>query len=286
MTKMRLDPGNPGILLIIDGWGHAPPAETNALTTARTPTLNKLRATHPATLLAASGEAVGLLPGTVGNSEIGHLVIGAGRPLPYDSLLVQHQIDSGQLHSNEKLSAVCAFLVASDRALHLVGLCSDGQIHADIDHLGELLAVAAKHRVPRVWIHAITDGRDVSDGTAVAYLRHARKLCVRTGCGRIATVTGRAYALDKAGNLALTERAGRAIADGEGATVPTPEQAAAPASNRGDEWVAPSVVTTPEGTPLATVHDQDALLLFNFRSDRIQQLATSWSRTSPRPAGR
>lgn len=273
MTGMRPGMGTPGILLVIDGWGHAPATETNALTTARTPTLNTLRATHPATLLAASGSAVGLLPGTVGNSEIGHLVIGAGRPLPYDSLLVQHQIDSGQLHSHDRLSAVCALLAATDRALHLVGLCSDGQIHAHIDHLGELLAVAATHGVPRVWIHAITDGRDVPDGTAVTYLRQVQKLGVRAGGGRIATVTGRAYALDKAGNLALTEQAGRAMADGEGTIVRTPEQAAAPASDRGDEWVTPSVVTTPDSTPLATMHDQDALLLFNFRSDRIQQLA-------------
>jgi 2,3-bisphosphoglycerate-independent phosphoglycerate mutase len=201
------------------------------------------------------------------------MVIGAGRPLPYDSLLVQHQIDSGQLRSHEKLSAVCTFLAASDRALHLVGLCSDGQIHAHIDHLGELLTVAATHHVPRVWIHAITDGRDVPDGTAVSYLEQVQKLSVRAGCGRIATIIGRAYALDKTRNLTLTEQAARAIADGEGITVHTPDQAVVQASDRGDEWVAPSVVTTSNHMPLATVQDQDALLLFNFRSDRIQQLA-------------
>lgn len=268
----RPAPGAPGILLILDGWGEASPGPANALTTARTPSLNELRAKYPSTLLAASGTAVGLLPGTVGNSEIGHMVIGAGRPLPYDSLLVQQEIDSGELRGKEVLNVVCSELAASGKALHLVGLCSDGQIHAHIEHLRELLAVPAAHGVPQVWIHAITDGRDVADGTATDYLRRVRQLTQEAGTGRIATVVGRGYALDKAGNLDLTEQAGRAIADGHGTPISTPEEAVL-ASTRGDEWVAPSVITDPAGTPLGVVSDLDAMLFFNFRSDRIQQLA-------------
>lgn len=268
MTGPSPDAVAPGTLLILDGWGDGPPTATNALTTAATPTLDRLRTTCPSSLLVASGEAVGLLPGTVGNSEIGHLVIGAGRPVPYDSLLVQRQIDAGRLHTNSALAATCASLAATDRALHLVGLCSDGQIHADVEHLGELLDVAAAHAVPRVWVHAITDGRDVPDGTAASYLRRLEKLAARAGCGRLATVAGRAYAMDKAGNLVLTERAGRAIADGQAPTARAPEHAVESAAT-GDEWVPPSVLTDP---PVA-VRDGDALLFANFRSDRIQQLA-------------
>jgi 2,3-bisphosphoglycerate-independent phosphoglycerate mutase len=269
-TVPRVQAG--GVLLVLDGWGHADPSPANALTAARTPVLDALRAQYPATLLAASGQAVGLLPGTVGNSEIGHMVIGAGRPLPYDSLLVQQQIDSGTLRGNEQLNAVCADLAATDRALHLVGLCSEGQIHADIEHLAELLATAAAHRVARVWIHAITDGRDVADGTAEHYLRRARELAEQAGTGRVATVTGRGYAMDKAGNLPLTQQAARVIADGDGVLVAAPEDAVR-AGDRGDEWVAPSAVTDRDGAPLAPIRNGDALLWFNFRSDRIQQLA-------------
>jgi 2,3-bisphosphoglycerate-independent phosphoglycerate mutase len=262
----------PGILLVLDGWGQAPPVADNALAAARTPTLDALWAKYPGTLAEASGEAVGLLPGTVGNSEIGHMVIGAGRPLPYDSLLVQQAIDSGDLRIHEHLSALCARLAAEDRALHLIGLCSDGQIHAHVDHLGELLAVAAAHAVPRVWIHAITDGRDVADGTGEAYLQRVARIARDAGTGRIATVIGRGYAMDKAGNLQFTESAVRLVADAAGEPVQTAEHAVR-ASRHGDEWVEPSIVTDRTGAPSATVGAGDALLWFNFRSDRIQQFA-------------
>ncbi|MEV6974458.1 2,3-bisphosphoglycerate-independent phosphoglycerate mutase [Kitasatospora sp. NPDC093806] len=262
----------PGILLVLDGWGEAAPGPANALSAAGTPVLDSLRAGHPSGLLAASGEAVGLLPGTVGNSEIGHMVIGAGRPLPYDSLLVQQEIDGGGLRRNALLTGAGDVIASTGRALHLIGLCSDGQIHADIEHLSELLAVAAEAGVPRVWIHAITDGRDVADGTAESYLRRAQHLAERAGVGRIATVTGRGYALDKAGNLDVTREAVLAVADGTGPGVKSPEEAVR-SSERGDEWVPPSVVLGPDGDALAPIRDGDAVLFFNFRSDRIQQFA-------------
>lgn len=263
---------NPGVLLILDGWGHGPPGPANAVTAARTPALDRLVATCPAGLAEASGEAVGLPSGTVGNSEIGHLVIGAGRPIPYDSLLVARQAESGQLRSSAILTDLCVRLRDRDRALHLIGLCSDGKIHADIAHLPELLTAATAHGVPRVWIHAITDGRDVSDGTAARYLEQVAAIAVSAGAGQIATVTGRGYALDKAGNLALTQRAGLAVADASGTAVATFSQAIA-ASERGDEWVAPSVIVGTDGNPLAPVRDGDGIVFFNFRSDRIRQLA-------------
>ena len=273
---MTADPaapgGGPGILLVLDGWGEAPPADDNALTLADTPTLTALRREHPSTLLDASGEAVGLPVGTVGNSEIGHLVIGAGRPLPYDSLLVERAITDGSLRAHPLLAEACERLAATGRALHLVGLCSDGQIHAHVEHLADLLAAPAAHHVPEVYIHAITDGRDVSDGTAPTYLRRVQELAAYAGVGRIATVVGRGYALDKSGDRSLTQAAGLAITDGVGARVADPLTALDEAP-RGDEWIAPAVVTDPGGAPVGMIANGDAVLLFNFRSDRIQQLA-------------
>lgn len=262
------DVQTPGILLVLDGWGHGPDAAGNALTKALTPTLDALFAGQPSSLLAASGEAVGLLPGTVGNSEIGHLVIGAGRPLLYDSLLVQRRIDAGELADDALLTVLLDETAAAGKAVHLVGLCSDGQIHAHVEHLSVLLDAAARAGVTDVWIHAITDGRDVADGTATTYLERVRELAAKAGVGRIATVVGRGYALDKAGALDLTRTAGLAIADGQGQAATDPVEGIA-ASERGDEWVEPTVLPGAQGQ----IDDGDALVLFNFRSDRIQQLA-------------
>jgi len=256
-----------GVLLVLDGWGHSEETAGNALAQANTPTLDLLRSKCPSSLLSASGESVGLLPGTVGNSEIGHLVIGAGRPLPYDSLLVQRRIDSGELRADQQLNALAQRVAQNDKALHLIGLCSDGQIHASVEHLTELLAVAAAQSVPRVWIHAITDGRDVADGTAASYLQRVREMATEAGTGRLATVMGRGYALDKAGNTTLTRAAGLAIARAQGKSAADPADAAT-APERGDEWIPPTVFTG-----YRCIDDSDGVVFFNFRSDRIQQLA-------------
>ncbi|MEU6943158.1 hypothetical protein ABZ943_42270, partial [Streptomyces rubiginosohelvolus] len=142
----------PGILLVLDGWGHAEPGEGNALAAADTPCPDRLRATPAAVLAEASGSAVGLLPGTVGNSEIGHIVIGAGRPVPYDSVLVEERIEDGGLRSHETLGAALDGLAATGGSLHLIGLASDGMIHANVHHLRELLRIAALFAVPAVRI--------------------------------------------------------------------------------------------------------------------------------------
>ncbi|MFE5241573.1 MULTISPECIES: 2,3-bisphosphoglycerate-independent phosphoglycerate mutase [unclassified Streptomyces] len=255
----------PGVLLVLDGWGYAPAGPANAITRAHTPELDSLVAKYPTAYAHASGEAVGLLPGTVGNSEIGHMVIGSGRPLAYDSLLVQHAIEDGSLRQHSTLSDTLTRLARDDRALHLIGLASDGQIHAHVEHLQELLTIAASHSVPRVWIHAITDGRDVADGTAPTYLRRIEQIAAQAGTGRVATVSGRGYALDKSGDLGLTWPVTEAIADGAGRRAEN--AVAAAAAPRGDVWVEPAVLAD------AAVVDGDGILFTNFRSDRIQQLA-------------
>jgi 2,3-bisphosphoglycerate-independent phosphoglycerate mutase len=258
-----------GILLILDGWGSAPPAGDNAIHLARTPTLDALQAKYPATLAGASGAAVGLPPGTVGNSEIGHMVIGAGRAIDYDSVAVQRRIDSGELRAHPLLADACRQVSAAAGRLHLIGLVSDGQIHSHLDHMAELLHAAAGHGVP-VAIHAITDGRDVADGTARAYLQRLEACCAAAGTGVVASVIGRGYAMDKSGDMELTAAACAAIFDGHGTRVTHWRSAVA---GHADSWIGPAVVTDAAGRPAATIRAGDAILFTNFRSDRIQQLA-------------
>ncbi|WP_328299267.1 2,3-bisphosphoglycerate-independent phosphoglycerate mutase [Streptomyces sp. NBC_00435] len=272
MTVDHATNGTPGILLVLDGWGHAAPGPANALTNADTPVLDAIAAKHTSTVVEASGEHVGLLPGTVGNSEIGHMVIGAGRPLDYDSVLVQRQIDGGELGDNPRLTEALDRLAGNGGALHLVGQVSDGMIHSHVDHLHALLSIAASRGVKHVWVHAITDGRDVADHTAGDYLARVEEFFASTGIGALATVSGRGYGLDKSGDLELTAKVSEAIADGKGATARDYGQVLAGAEN-GDVWVTPTVLTSADGEPLATVRDGDTVLFTNFRSDRIQQLA-------------
>ncbi|MBK0372959.1 2,3-bisphosphoglycerate-independent phosphoglycerate mutase [Streptomyces sp. RB110-1] len=275
--------GIPGILLVLDGWGHADESEANALAAASTPYLDRLLATCPTVLADASGSAVGLLPGTVGNSEIGHMVIGAGRPIPYDSLLVHEEISSGRMGSNETLTDVLTQLSETGGTLHLIGLCSDGMIHADVRHLRELLRIAARFAVPQVHIHAVTDGRDVADGTAAVYLDLVDTFVSEAGIGQVVTVVGRGYALDKSGRRDLTEKVALAVVDGKGEMIGEPRDALA-LTDRGDEWVPPCVVIGAGGAPPGGVRDGDAVLFTNFRSDRIQQLADDlYQRLSGRP---
>jgi 2,3-bisphosphoglycerate-independent phosphoglycerate mutase len=257
---------NPGTLLILDGWGHAPPESGNAIAAARTPTLDGLAATHPRPLLAASGAAVGLPDGVVGNSEIGHLVIGAGRPLEYDSLLVARQVDSGELRDCPLLREACATLAATGGALHLVGLCSDGRIHSDIAHFGELLRAATNAGVHTVWIHAITDGRDVTDGTAEHHLVRLTAIAAEAGAGAIATVVGRNYAMDKSGKAELTAKACALLLDGAGERSAR-DAVSAVRQAGGDAGLAPTTIA--EAT---SVRDGDVILFANFRSDRTAPL--------------
>lgn len=255
-----------GTLLILDGWGHAPPGLGNAIAAARTPTLDRLAATYPGPLLAASGAAVGLPDGVVGDSEIGHLVIGAGRPLEYDSLLVQRQVDSGELRDCALLREACATLAATGRALHLVGLCSDGRIHSDIAHFGELLRAAANAGVRTVWIHAITDGRDVADGTAAHHLVRLTAIAAEAGAGAVATVVGRNYAMGKSEKAELTAKACALLLDGVGARSAR-DAVSAVRKSGGDARLAPTTIAE-----TTSVRDGDVILFGNFRSDRTAPL--------------
>jgi len=266
---------DPGILLVLDGWGIANPGPGNAIACANTPVMDDLMATCPTALLEASGAAVGLPPDTAGNSEVGHLVLAAGRAVEYESTAVRRLAECGALRSHPDLLRTCTRLRDEHGALHLVGLCSDGQIHSDISYYRELLAAASSVGLRRVWIHAITDGRDVADGTAAGYLEQLQEMAMSIGVGRFASVIGRAYAMDKSGDRQLTEAAYDAIVAGEGTLVSSHQEAIeqARAASVPDQWIAPSVVADAFGHVVGRVAEGDALLFTNFRSDRMQQLA-------------
>ena len=252
-------------LVILDGWGLAPAGPGNAVELAATPVFDALWATFSHTRLAASGEAVGLPDGQMGNSEVGHLTIGSGRVLFQDLMRVNLAVRDGSIFENAALCA--AFARAKQRGgdVHLLGLVSQGGVHSHIDHLLALLELARRENMAdRTWIHAFTDGRDVSPHAAVVDL-------ARLPTDRIATVVGRYYAMDRDNRADRTECAVGAILDGIGERAADPVAALAASYTRGttDEFVEPIVVAGRPHLDPAT----DSAIFFNFRSDRGRQLS-------------
>jgi 2,3-bisphosphoglycerate-independent phosphoglycerate mutase len=251
-------------LIVLDGWGCAPAGPGNAVELARTPVFDGLWAEYPHTRLEAAGEAVGLPAGQMGNSEVGHLTIGSGRILFQDLQRVSMAISDGSFAQNAALAG--AFERARTRGgdVHLLGLVSYGGVHSHIDHVRALLALARSHEMEeRTWIHAFTDGRDVSPTAAASDLATLPP-------ERIATVVGRYYAMDRDRRWERTERALAAIVGGEGQRSSDPVAAVRASHAEGvtDEFVEPIVLA---GTPRLT--QRDAAIFFNFRPDRGRQLA-------------
>jgi 2,3-bisphosphoglycerate-independent phosphoglycerate mutase len=243
-------------LVILDGWGCAPPGPGNAVSLAETPVFDRLWADYPHTTIKASGEAVGLPPGQMGNSEVGHLTIGAGRVLDQDLQRINRAIEDGSFFENPALTA--AFAKGGD--VHLLGLVSHGGVHSHIDHLKALLRFAPE----RTWIHAFTDGRDVSPHAAVEDL-------TELPADRIPTVVGRYYAMDRDKRWERTQRAYDAIVAGDGERAEDPVEAVRASYDRGvtDEFIEPVVL---EGRPRLARADASAIF-FNFRPDRARQLS-------------
>jgi 2,3-bisphosphoglycerate-independent phosphoglycerate mutase len=251
-------------LVILDGWGCAPPGPGNAVELADTPVFDRLWSTYPHTTLKASGEAVGLPPGQMGNSEVGHLTIGSGR-VPYQDLVrINRAIETGELYSNAALRAAFEQARARGANVHLLGLVSYGGVHSHINHLRVLLDLAEREGMAeRTWIHAFTDGRDVSPTSAV------NDLAELPG-EKIATVVGRYYAMDRDGRWDRTERALAALLQGgEALTGSDPVKEVQRRYDEGvtDEFIEPIVL---DGRPRIAAND--ALILFNFRPDRMRQL--------------
>ncbi|CAN5736935.1 2,3-bisphosphoglycerate-independent phosphoglycerate mutase [soil metagenome] len=264
----------PLVLLVLDGFGIRADRRHNAIAMARKPVYDTLLARYPHSQLIASGEAVGLPAGQMGNSEVGHTNMGAGRIVYQDLTRIDKAIRNDELSENAALEASFSRCADGHHALHFIGLVSDGGVHSHQRHLHALLELAAARKVPRVFVHVITDGRDASPEGSVRYIPLLEDVLSRTG-GQIATVVGRYYAMDRDRRWERSKLAYDAIAGGVAAAVATSAlQAAADSHAAGvtDEFIRPVVIVDPGGTPVGPVRGGDSVVFFNFRADRARQM--------------
>ena len=265
----------PLVLLVLDGFGIRGEREHNAIALARTPVYDGLLARYPNATLIASGEAVGLPAGQMGNSEVGHTNMGAGRIVYQDLTRIDKAIADGELQKNPVLNAAIDRCADGKHALHFIGLVSDGGVHSHQRHLHALIALAGLRRLPRLFVHAITDGRDSSPTGSVRYIPQLERAMQAAGAGRIATVVGRYYAMDRDKRWERTALAYDAIAGGHADA--TARSALAPieashAAGVTDEFIKPVVIVGADGSPLGPLQDGDSVIFFNFRADRARQL--------------
>src|SRR5699024_7562382 len=240
---------------------------------------DRLWSQYPHTTLRASGNAVGLPEGQMGNSEVGHLNIGAGRVVYQDLTRVSKAIEKGSFYENKTFLNAVRHVKENNSKLHLYGLLSDGGVHSHIDHLYALLELAAKEELQDVYVHAFLDGRDVAPDSGIDYIRQWQEKMDQLGVGRIATVQGRYYAMDRDQRWERTEKAYRAIVYGEGPHYSDPIQAVKESYEKSiyDEFVMPTVITEEDGQPVARVRSNDAVIFYNFRPDRAIQISLAFT---------
>ena len=267
----------PLALIILDGFGHSESQEGNAIALAYTPFLDQCFLRYPHTLLEGSGKRVGLPEPLMGNSEIGHLNIGAGRIVPLDVTRIDEAIASGTFFENPVLQT--AIDAGRHTALHLVGLVSDGGVHSSLSHLVALLEMAARRGVSRVFVHCITDGRDTAPAVARNYISQLLKAFERLKVGRIATVCGRYFAMDRDNRWDRIEKAYRAMVYGEGRRASDALLAVKQSYELGvtDEFIDPIVIIDDTGEPAGRVRSSDSVIFFNYRADRARQLTRAFS---------
>lgn len=268
----------PLALIIMDGWGISEKEDGSAIAKADTPNYNKLLANYPHTTLNASGEAVGLPEGQMGNSEVGHLNIGAGRIVYQELTRISKAIRDKTFFQNEVLLEAIAYAKTNGTALHLAGLLSDGGVHSHITHLYALLEMAKSRGLDKVYVHALLDGRDVPPANAREYIEELEKKFAEIGVGAIATVMGRYYAMDRDKRWDRVERAYNAMVFGDGLKATLAAGAVAQSYEKGetDEFVQPTVIINEKGEPLATVRDRDAVIFYNFRPDRAREITRAF----------
>ena len=273
MTRKK----GPVALIIIDGWGYSAAREGNAIALAQTPFYDELTGKYPHTLLEAYGSRVGLPAGVMGNSEVGHLNIGSGRVIRMDVSLVDHEIETGEFFRNKALVDAVAAAKTRGKALHLMGLISDGQVHSSLTHLYALLKIAKDHELDQVFVHCFLDGRDTPPSSGTHYIAALQRKMAEIGCGEIATVVGRYYAMDRDKRWERTQRAYDLLtkAIGERATDPIAAIEASYARGVTDEFVEPVAIVRKDVSPVATIKDDDSVIFFNFRPDRARQLTRS-----------
>lgn len=269
---MAQAPISPVVLIILDGWGYRPSDQGNAIAIAQTPVMDSLWAAYPHTLLQASGKSVGLPEGQMGNSEVGHLNIGAGRVVPQELVRISDAVEDGTILSNSALLKACEAVRQSGGKLHLVGLCSDGGVHSHISHLSGLLELAKEQNIPDVCIHVITDGRDTKPTDGVIALETIQRYIDEIGVGRIVTLSGRYYSMDRDRRWDRTQAAYDLMTqDGEGDGRTALEVLKASyADNITDEFIKPTRIAP------GAVSEGDGVIFYNFRPDRARQLTQAF----------
>jgi 2,3-bisphosphoglycerate-independent phosphoglycerate mutase len=265
----------PTALIILDGFALREETYGNAIAQASKPNFDRYWEQYPHTTLTASGEAVGLPEGQMGNSEVGHLNIGAGRTVYQSLTRVNVAIREGEFERNETFVNAIKHVKQKGSNLHLFGLLSDGGVHSHINHMFALLRLAAKEGIENVYLHAFLDGRDVGPQTAKGYIEQTYKVIEETGVGQFATVSGRYYSMDRDKRWDRVEKCYRAMVYGEGPTYKDAYECVEDSYANGiyDEFVLPSVIVREDETPVATINDDDAIIFYNFRPDRAIQIA-------------
>jgi len=278
----------PVALIILDGFALREEKEGNAVALAKKPNFDRYWATYPHTTLTAFGEAVGLPDGQMGNSEVGHLNIGAGRIVYQDLTRISKSIREGEFFENKTLLGAVRHAKENGTKLHLYGLLSDGGVHSHIDHLFALLELAKREGLNEVYVHAFLDGRDVAPDSAKRYIEALQAKIAELGVGKIATVQGRYYAMDRDKRWDRVEKSYRAMVYGEGPKYTDPIRALVESYEQSvlDEFVLPTVITGDDGEPVGLVESNDAVIFFNFRPDRAIQLSQVFTNDDFRGFGR
>ena len=262
------------MLIIMDGVGLSDELEGNAFKQAKTPNLDRLIAEYPNASLECKGLAVGLPVGQMGNSEVGHMSIGAGRVIYQDLTLISKEIDEGKFFKNEAFKQAIDHAKANDSALHLMGLVSDGGVHSHINHLYALLKLAKDNGLTKVYVHAFMDGRDTPPTSGMDYLKKLEEKIKEIGVGKIATISGRYYAMDRDNRWERETLAYNALVFGEGNKFKTVQKAIENSyeAQEFDEFIKPIVLVDENNEAVGKIKDNDAAIFFNFRPDRAREI--------------
>jgi 2,3-bisphosphoglycerate-independent phosphoglycerate mutase len=265
-------PISPVVLIILDGWGHREEPDGNAVAAAHLPIMHSLTQVYPHTLIKTSGRAVGLPDGQMGNSEVGHLNLGAGRIVPQELVRISDAVEDHSLYRNPRLMEVCQTVHDRGTKLHLIGLCSDGGVHSHVDHLIGLIDLAKLQGIAEVCLHLITDGRDTSPQDGVKYLDRIQEHINRVGIGRIVTISGRYYAMDRDHRWDRVEAAYKVMTRDAITTALSPAEVlrSTYAAGKSDEFVPPVRLAA------GVVAPGDGVIFFNFRPDRSRQLTQAF----------
>ncbi len=261
------------MIIIMDGWGHGRVHSSDAIQHANTPFVKSLYTNYPHAELITCGEAVGLPEGQMGNSEVGHLNIGAGRIVYQELQRINVAIKSGELAQNEAFNSMINYSLENNKTLHLIGLVSDGGVHSHINHLKSICALCENKKLVNVVIHVFTDGRDTDPKSGLAYVKELEAY-LKTSVGKIASVTGRYYAMDRDKRWDRVKLAYDALVHGVGekSTDLVASIEASYTENITDEFLKPMIAVDEAGNPIATIQDGDAVLCFNFRTDRCREI--------------